>query len=67
MGDRLGNACVDSFFIFTISTNKIFIKQKQIDNFDSYETPNLESFKEDPIQEEERKEEHLGDFDPSLN
>jgi segregation and condensation protein A len=38
-----------------------------IDNFDSYETPNLESFKEDPIQEEERKEENLGDFDPSLN
>jgi hypothetical protein len=37
------------------------------DNFDSYETPNLESFKEDPIQEEERKEENLGDFDPSLN
>ena len=37
-----------------------------IDNFDSYETPNLESFKEDPIQEEERKE-NLGDFDPSLN
>jgi segregation and condensation protein A len=38
-----------------------------VDNFDSYETPNLESFKEDPIQEEERKEENLGDFDPSLN
>ena len=37
-----------------------------IDNFDSYETPNLESFKEDPIQEEERKE-NLGDFDSSLN
>jgi hypothetical protein len=38
-----------------------------VDNFDSYETPNLEYFKEDPIQEEERKEENLGDFDPSLN
>jgi segregation and condensation protein A len=38
-----------------------------VDNFYSYETPNLESFKEDPIQEEERKEENLGDFDPSLN
>jgi segregation and condensation protein A len=38
-----------------------------IDNFDSYETPNLESFKDDPISEEERKEENLGDFDPSLN
>jgi segregation and condensation protein A len=38
-----------------------------VDNFDSYETPNLESFKDDPIQEEERKEENLGDFDPSLN
>jgi segregation and condensation protein A len=37
-----------------------------IDNFDSYETPNLESFKEDPIQTDE-KEENLGDFDPSLN
>jgi segregation and condensation protein A len=37
-----------------------------IDNFDSYETPNLESFKDDPIQTEER-EENLGDFDPSLN
>ena len=37
-----------------------------IDNFDSYETPNLESFKEDPIQTDER-EENLGDFDPSLN
>ena len=37
-----------------------------IDNFDSYETPNLESFKEDPIQTDERKE-NLGDFDPSLN
>ncbi len=37
-----------------------------IDNFDSYETPNLESFKEDPIQSDER-EENLGDFDPSLN
>jgi len=37
------------------------------DNFDSYETPNLESFKDDPISEEERKEENLGDFDPSLN
>ena len=37
-----------------------------VDNFDSYETPNLESFKEDPIQTEE-KEENLGDFDPSLN
>ena len=32
----------------------------------AYETPNLESFKEDPIQTEE-KEENLGDFDPSLN
>ena len=38
-----------------------------IDNFDSYETPNLESFKEDTIQEDERKEENFGDFDPSLN
>ena len=38
-----------------------------VDNFDSYETPNLEAFKEDPIQEDERKEENLGDFDPSLN
>ena len=38
-----------------------------VDNFDSYETPNLESFKDDPISEEERKEENLGDFDPSLN
>jgi segregation and condensation protein A len=38
-----------------------------IDKFDSYETPNLESFREDPIQEDERKEEDLGDFDPSLN
>lgn len=37
-----------------------------VDNFDSYETPNLESFKEDPIQSDER-EENLGDFDPSLN
>ena len=37
-----------------------------VDNFDSYETPNLESFKEDPIQTDER-EENLGDFDPSLN
>jgi segregation and condensation protein A len=37
-----------------------------VDNFDSYETPNLESFKEDPIQTGER-EENLGDFDPSLN
>ena len=37
-----------------------------VDNFDSYETPNLESFKEDPIQTDE-KEENLGDFDPSLN
>ena len=37
-----------------------------IDNFDSYETPNLESFKEDPIQTDERGE-NLGDFDPSLN
>ena len=38
----------------------------QVDNFDSYETPNLESFKENPIQSDER-EENLGDFDPSLN
>ena len=38
-----------------------------VDNFDSYKTPNLESFKDDPISEEERKEENLGDFDPSLN
>ncbi len=38
-----------------------------VDNFDSYETPNLESFKDDPISEDERKEENLGDFDPSLN
>ena len=37
-----------------------------VDNFDSYETPNLESFKEDPIQTDERAE-NLGDFDPSLN
>jgi len=37
-----------------------------VDNFDSYETPNLESFKDDPIQTDER-EENLGDFDPSLN
>jgi len=37
-----------------------------VDNFDSYETPNLESFKEDPIQSDERAE-NLGDFDPSLN
>ena len=37
-----------------------------VDNFDSYETPNLESFKENPIQSDER-EENLGDFDPSLN
>ncbi len=37
-----------------------------VDNFDSYETPNIESFKEDPIQSDER-EENLGDFDPSLN
>jgi segregation and condensation protein A len=37
-----------------------------VDNFDSYETPNLESFKEDPIQTDD-KEENLGDFDPSLN
>ena len=38
----------------------------QVDNFDSYETPNLASFKDDPIQSDER-EENLGDFDPSLN
>lgn len=37
-----------------------------VDNFDSYETPNLASFKDDPIQSDER-EENLGDFDPSLN
>jgi len=37
-----------------------------IDNFDSYETPNLESFKEDPIQPNAEPE-NLGDFDPSLN
>jgi segregation and condensation protein A len=37
-----------------------------VDNFDSYETPNLASFKDDPIQTDER-EENLGDFDPSLN
>ena len=37
-----------------------------VDNFDYYETPNLESFKEDPIQTDERAE-NLGDFDPSLN
>jgi len=38
-----------------------------VDNFDSYETPNLASFKDDPIQEEKSKEENYGDFDPSLN
>ena len=37
-----------------------------IDNFDSYETPNLEAFKEDPIQPNAEPE-NLGDFDPSLN
>jgi len=37
-----------------------------VDNFDSYETPNLESFKEDPIQPNTEPE-NLGDFDPSLN
>jgi segregation and condensation protein A len=37
-----------------------------IDNFDSYETPNLEAFKEDPIQPNAESE-NLGDFDPSLN
>ena len=42
------------------------LEQGHVDNFDSYETPNLESFKEDPIQSDER-EENLGDFDPSLN
>jgi len=40
-----------------------------VDSFDSYETANLESFKEDPIlpEESEKREEDLGDFDPSLN
>jgi segregation and condensation protein A len=40
-----------------------------VDSFDSYETANLESFKEDPIlpEEGEKREEDLGDFDPSLN
>jgi len=38
-----------------------------VDDFDSYETPNLESFKDDPISDEDRKEENFGDFDPSLN
>jgi segregation and condensation protein A len=37
-----------------------------IDSFDSYETPNLESFKEDPIQPNAEPE-NFGDFDPSLN
>ncbi len=37
-----------------------------VDNFDSYETPNLESFKDDPIQPNAEPE-NLGDFDPSLN
>ena len=37
-----------------------------VDNFDSYETPNLEAFKEDPI-EPDAASENLGDFDPSLN
>ena len=40
-----------------------------VDSFDSYETANLESFKEDPIlpEEGEKREEDLCDFDPSLN
>ncbi len=37
-----------------------------VDNFDSYETPNLESFKDDAIQPNAEPE-NLGDFDPSLN
>jgi segregation and condensation protein A len=37
-----------------------------VDNFDSYETPNLEAFKDDPI-EPNAEPENLGDFDPSLN
>jgi segregation and condensation protein A len=37
-----------------------------VDNFDSYETPNLEAFKVDPI-EPNAEPENFGDFDPSLN
>jgi segregation and condensation protein A len=37
-----------------------------VDNFDSYETPNLEAFKDDPI-EPNAEPENFGDFDPSLN
>jgi len=35
-----------------------------IDAFDSYETPNLEAFKDEPVDESSLDE---GDFDPSLN